>query len=160
MLPLVLVPQPILRQVAKPVELPITEEVQRLGRDMIEAMVHYHGIGLAAPQVNQGVRLIVIATVSGPTVCVNPEIVKSSWRKVNFEEGCLSIPNVFGLVRRPERVLVHYCNLQGEEREEWLVELAARVYQHEVDHLNGVLFVDRASKITAGRELLKDYGLV
>src|SRR3989344_1898730 len=143
MLPLVLAPEPILRQMAKPVELPISEEVQRLGRDMVEAMVHYHGIGLAAPQVNERLRLIVITTPSGPTVCVNPEIIKSSWRKVGFEEGCLSIPNVFGLVRRPERVLARYRTLQGEAREEWLAELAARVYQHEVDHLNGVLFVDR-----------------
>lgn len=159
MLPLVVAPQPILRERARAIALPIAEAVKRLAGDMFEAMAHYHGIGLAAPQVGERVRLIVIATPRVPTAYLNPEIIKTSWRKTDFEEGCLSIPSVFGIVRRPARVLARYVTLSGEQRQEWLDGLTARVYQHEVDHVNGVLFVDKVVRYTAGVELLAAYGL-
>lgn len=159
MLPLVLVPNKILRNTAVPVPVPPTSEVIDLANQMIAAMKHYRGIGLAAPQVNADSRLIIVATAGGPTAFLNPEIIKFSWRKVDMEEGCLSIPGVFGIVRRAERVLARYINLNNETKEEWLTEMVARIYQHEVDHLNGILFTDKVSKITSGQELLAQYGL-
>lgn len=159
MLPLIVAPNPILRQQAKAVLLPPSAEVATLAQQMFLAMEHYKGIGLAAPQVGQSIRLIVIATPEKPTAYLNPTIAEHSWRKVNFEEGCLSLPGVYGDVRRPSRVLAKYVTLSGEQRTEWLEGLIARVYQHEVDHLNGVLFTDLAKKITNGAELLASYEL-
>ncbi len=159
MLPLLIAPNPVLRQKAKPIPLPVSAATQKLARDMFEAMEHYRGIGLAAPQVGESVRLIVVGTSGQPTVYLNPSVKKRTWRKVNFEEGCLSLPGVYGLVRRPRRVLASYATLSGELKEEWLDGLTARVYQHEVDHLNGVLFTDLTKNITSGRELLATYEL-
>ncbi|HCX38887.1 MAG TPA: peptide deformylase [Candidatus Veblenbacteria bacterium] len=159
MLPLIITPNEILRAVAKPAILPPTEEEIKLAQGLIEAMKHYHGIGLAAPQVNVSTRLIVVATAGEPTVYFNPEISKNSWRKIEMEEGCLSIPGVFGLVKRPARVLAKYFNLSSQKKEEWLDGMVARIYQHEVDHLNGILFTDKATKLISGQELLAQYGL-
>ncbi|HLD85874.1 MAG TPA: peptide deformylase [Patescibacteria group bacterium] len=159
MLPLIIAPEPILRTVAQAVALTIPSEVVNLAQGMFAAMAYYHGIGLAASQINQSLRLIVIATPGNPTAYINPEIIKVSWRKIDFEEGCLSLPGVFGLVRRPERILARYYNLAGEMKEVWLTEMIARIYQHEVDHINGMLFVDKAAAITSGRDLFTKYGL-
>ena len=159
MLTLIVAPNPILRQKAKPIPVPVSPTTHQLAQEMLLAMEHYHGIGLAAPQVGQSVRLIVIATPEQPTAYLNPEIKQHSWRKVNFEEGCLSLPGVYGDVRRPSRVLASYTTIAGEQKEEWLTGLIARVYQHEVDHLNGVLFTDLTKKITNGAELLATYEL-
>jgi peptide deformylase len=159
MLRLQIAPAAILRQVAQPVTLPLQKEISRLADEMKSAMHYYRGIGLAAPQVNKSLRLIVVATAPHPTVYINPEIIKSSWRKVDLIEGCLSIPGVYGLVRRPQRVYVRYTDIMGQAQEEWLDDMVARIYQHEVDHLNGILFVDKAIAITSGRELLAKYGL-
>lgn len=158
MLSLVIAPHPILRQVAVALPLPPDDEVRALAIDMFSAMEHYRGIGLAAPQVGRSIRLIAIATPGGPTAYVNPEIVRPSWRKVDMEEGCLSLPGVFGVVRRPERVNVRYLTLDGQPVQEELSGMIARVYQHEVDHLNGVLFIDRTKRIDQGQELLSTYG--
>jgi len=150
MLPLIIAPEPILRTVAQAIALPIPSEVVNLAQGMFAAMAYYHGIGLAAPQINQSLRLIVIATPGNPTAYVNPEIIKVSWRKIDFEEGCLSLPGVFGLVRRPERILARYYNLAGEMKEVWLTEMIARIYQHEVDHIDAILFADKVvGKATA-----------
>lgn len=159
MLPLIIAPNALLRAIAKPVVLPPTDELVKLARDMFAAMEHYRGIGLAAPQVGHSLRLIVIATPGQPTAYVNPEIVKRSFRKVAMEEGCLSLPGVFGQVRRPEHIEVRYYDLAGTKHEESLASMVARIYQHEVDHLDGVLFTDRTKKITQGKELLTSYGL-
>ncbi len=159
MLPLILVPNNILRSKTEPVALPPTAELVTLAREMIVAMKHYNGIGLAAPQIDKSLKLIVVATASAPSVYLNPEIIRSSWKKVEMEEGCLSIPGVFGLVKRPAKVLARYYTLTGELKEEWLSDMVARIYQHEVDHTNGILFTDKVSKITSGQELLAKYGL-
>ena len=159
MLPLQIAPSSVLRQVAQAVGLPISGEISYLATEMITAMRHYHGIGLAAPQIDKSLRIIVVATMPQPTIYINPEIIKTSWRKVDIEEGCLSIPGVYGSVRRPQRVLARYLDISGRRHEEWLTEMVARIYQHEVDHLNGVLFVDKALIISSGRELLAKYGL-
>lgn len=159
MLPLVLVPNNILRTKTEPIVLPFGSDITVLSQEMFAAMKHYNGIGLAAPQVNENLRLIVVATSGNPTAYINPQIVKTSWQKIVMEEGCLSIPGVFGLVKRPAKVLARYYSVEGKLKEEWLSEMVARIYQHEVDHLNGILFTDKTSKITAGQELLAKYGL-
>lgn len=157
MLPLIIAPAPILRRQATAVSLPVTPELRQLAEQMFVAMEHYKGIGLAAPQVDQSVQLMVISTPERPTAFINPQVLKSSWKKDDYEEGCLSLPGLYGLVRRPTKVLARYVTLNGETKEEWLDGLLARVYQHEVDHLNGVLFIDRTENFTAGQELLEKY---
>ena len=160
-LPLEIYPSQILREKARELkqkELQ-NQEIKQLILNMAKTMRENAGVGLAAPQINQSLRLIVIATPGNPTAYINPEIIKVSWRKIDFEEGCLSLPGVFGLVRRPERILARYYNLAGEMKEVWLTEMIARIYQHEVDHINGVLFVDKAAAITSGRDLFTKYGL-
>ncbi|MBU1039269.1 peptide deformylase [Patescibacteria group bacterium] len=157
MLPLIIAPQDILRAKAESLPLPLSKSDLLLAQAMEAAVVHYNGIGLAAPQVNFSRRLIVISTGEKPQAYFNPEIVKSSWRKVVMEEGCLSLPGVYGLVKRPIRVLANYLGSDGLKHQEWLDGLTARVYQHEVDHLNGILFIDLTKEIIAGQELLAKY---
>lgn len=158
MLPLIIAPHERLRTPAAPIPLPVDEDVAKLARDMFLAMVHYRGIGLAAPQVGHSLRLMVIATPGAPTAYLNPQIVKRSLTKTDMEEGCLSLPGLFGIVRRPARIYVRHHDLVGTAHETWLEGLIARVYQHEVDHLNGVLFIDKTKRLTQGQELLKTYG--
>ena len=157
MLPLIIAPNSILKRVAADINLPVSAEVVALAQNMVKAMVHYKGIGLAAPQVGQSVKLIVVATPNSPTVYINPQIIKYSWKKITMEEGCLSIPGVFGMVKRPQSVRARYLTLDGALKEEKLDGMVARIYQHEVDHVNGVLFIDRKPKILAGAELLPNY---
>lgn len=157
MLPLFTLPNPILKKVAENVKFPVDSVFRKFVKEMFTAMKHYDGIGLAAPQVGKSIQLMVINTPQKPTAFINPIIIKKSWKKTEAEEGCLSVPNVYGLVKRPKRILAKYFNLEGVKHEEWLDGMIARVYQHEIDHLNGILFVDRTKKITQGKELLSDY---
>jgi peptide deformylase len=115
--------------------------------DMIGLMNQKDGLGIAAPQVGESVRIIVINDEHGPLVLFNPEIERLSWRKKGDEEGCLSLPGVFGLVKRSVKVTVRAQNRNGEEIKFKAMNLFARVIQHEVDHLNGILFIDKAQKI-------------
>lgn len=157
MLPLIIAPQNILRDRAADLNLPLSQADLFLAEQMKEAMVYYKGIGLAAPQVNESKRLIVLDNGGQIKSYFNPEILKSSWRKVVMEEGCLSIPGVYGLVKRPQKVLASYLGSNGKKYQEWLDGLTARVYQHEVDHLNGILFIDLTDEIIAGQELIANY---
>ncbi|MCS7241713.1 MAG: peptide deformylase [Candidatus Caldatribacterium sp.] len=135
---------PILREKAKPVT-DITEEIVVLAQDMLETMHAFSGIGLAGNQVGVPLRIITVLhpeTQEG-VVVVNPEIVVMSAEKEVGEEGCLSIPEVYGKVERASQIVVRGWNLRGEEVEIKAQGLLARVFQHEIDHLNGILFVDR-----------------
>lgn len=160
MLPLIIAPNEALRRVATPIVLPPSKNVVGLGHEMEQAVIYYRGIGLAAPQVNKNERLIVVA-VNGtlPLVCINPVIKKQSKELIDIEEGCLSIPGVFGIVERPIKVLASFVALTGETREEWLDGMLSRVFQHELDHLEGILFTDKTKSITSGQDLLEKYGL-
>ncbi len=156
-LPIRIYGDPVLREVSRPVE-GITDEIRKLADDMIHAMRDGDGIGLAAPQVGRLVRLIVLeGDVFGdgetPRVFLNPEITHSSRARTTYEEGCLSIPGIRADVERPEEIVVRYRTLDGEEREEEAVDLPARVLQHEIDHLNGKLFIDHLG--AARRNLLR-----
>jgi peptide deformylase len=145
-------PDPRLKQVCEPIE-EITDELRELARDMCEVMYDEPGIGLAAPQVGAGVRLIVIDTEwseegaeKSPTVIVNPELAERVGSIV-WEEGCLSVPDLTAEVTRSERVTVRGRDLDGNEIVEQAEGLRAVCLQHEVDHLDGVLFIDRISRL-------------
>lgn len=137
---------PILRQETKPVA-EVTDGLRELIADMFATMHRAHGIGLAAPQVGRTERVAVVDVEGGkqPFVLVNPEIVAASPETDKSEEGCLSIPDVFGDVVRPERVTVRALDRDGQPFEIDASGLLARCLQHEIDHLHGKLFLDYLS---------------
>lgn len=134
----------VLRKRSREVE-KIDDRVKTLIEDMIETMYHADGVGLAAPQVGILKRIIVIDAGEGPLRLINPEIIEFSGSQTD-EEGCLSVPGESGEVERPETVKVRALNEKGEEIEVEGRELLARALCHEIDHLNGVLFVDKVNK--------------
>jgi peptide deformylase len=141
---------PILRQRAEPVA-EVTPEVQRVIADMVETMYHQVGIGLAAPQVGISIRLILVDDGSrGPRALINPTIVERRG-SIQGEEGCLSIPGIFGEVERSEWVRVEAQDAEGRPMAFETRGLQARVIQHEMDHLDGVLFIDRLPPVTRDR---------
>lgn len=135
---------PVLRQRAQEIT-EITPSVKRLAANMLETMHLSEGVGLAAPQVGESVRLVVIQLPeegSEPIFAVNPEILEREGEQVG-EEGCLSVPGVYAEVRRARSVLVRFLDLEGEEVVGRAEGLLARAFEHEIDHLDGVLFIDR-----------------
>ena len=156
---IIVLPDKRLRLKSKPVPR-IDGDVRKLVEDMFETMYKAPGIGLAAIQVGVPVRLVVMdlskkETESEPRVFVNPEIVSPSEEKSTYEEGCLSIPEVHEDVERPARVKVKYLDLDGKAHEDDADGLFATCIQHEVDHLNGVLFIDHISKLKRDRIIKK-----
>jgi peptide deformylase len=139
----------VLRQRAVEVE-EVDEELRRLVDDMFETMYQAEGVGLAAPQVGISRRVIVV-DVHDPEVqpfaLVNPRVVESSAEKEKGEEGCLSIPGLSALVERPARVVVEGLDREGNVMRVEGGDLLARCLQHEIDHLDGVLFIDRVSPL-------------
>jgi len=150
--PLVLLPDPLLRQVSKPVER-IDDELRKFADDMLETMYDAPGIGLAAIQVGEPLRMLVLDVAEkdepqNPQIFINPEIVKASEDEFNVhEEGCLSIPEYYAEVERPARIMVKALGLDGKEKLTEADGLLATCLQHEIDHLNGVLFIDHLSKL-------------
>lgn len=141
---------PILRQKAQPVAA-ITPEIRKTLADMLETMYHQVGIGLAAPQVGVGLRIILVDDgPRGPRALLNPAIVDQRG-SVRGEEGCLSIPGIFGEVERSEWVRVEAMDAEGLPLNFEAKGLQARVIQHELDHLDGVLFIDRLPPVTRDR---------
>lgn len=147
---------PILRQVARPLSLGElgTARLGALIGDMIDTLHDYGGIGLAAPQIGEPIRLAIIEIAGGPTrygeippmpltVFVNPEIEIIDPAARGYWEGCLSIPGLRGYVERPQHVAVEFTNLQGERQRFELEGFLATVFQHEFDHLDGKLYIDR-----------------
>ncbi|EJF89499.1 peptide deformylase [Bartonella vinsonii subsp. arupensis OK-94-513] len=148
---LVTLPDPILREISKPVE-HIDSALQQLADDMLETMYHAKGVGLAAIQIGIPLRMLVI-DVSGnddaknPLVIINPEILWLSDERSIYKEGCLSIPEYYAEVERPKRLCVRYQNREGKQTEIEADNLLATCLQHEIDHLNGCLFIDHISKL-------------
>ena len=135
-----------LRQPALPVE-SIDEELHELVRDMFVTMEHDSGIGLAAPQIGKNIRLFIVKIDDGiERVFINPQIIATSEQQCSYEEGCLSIPKQYASVIRPESVTVQYKDLQGRRKTLEARGLLARVIQHEYDHLEGILFIDRIAE--------------
>ena len=150
-LAIVVAPDPLLKRRAQPVA-GVDRHVRRLMDSMLETMHAAHGIGLAAPQVGVLKRVIVVdisqpEEPADPYRMANPEVVWRSPELVSGEEGCLSLPEQFGEVTRPEGVRVRYLDEDGEARELEAHGLLAKCVQHEIDHLQGVLFVDHLSSL-------------
>jgi peptide deformylase len=144
-------PDPILRRKADKIEDP--DQIRDLVEKMFDAMYQNDGIGLAAPQVGLSRALITVDTEEGPVALINPEIIQTSDETGSLEEGCLSLPDIRVSVERPRQVTVRALNLRGEEVEIRAEGLLAVVLQHEIDHLNGILIIDRASSVS--RNLFK-----
>lgn len=153
------VPNPILKQVSKPVE-KVTDETRALMDDMLDTMYAAPGIGLAAVQIGVPVAVIVMDLVKGegestPRYFVNPEILELDEEFVPYDEGCLSVPEVFDTVDRPKRCKITYLNYEGERVTEWAEGLYAVCIQHEMDHLKGIVFLDHLSKLKRDRAVKK-----
>ena len=155
MLEIVTLGQEILTRTADPVK-DIDDTIRALAQEMLETMRIGKGVGLAAPQVNKGIRLFVTEVEERPLVFINPEILLTSQEEVNLEEGCLSIPGVYAKVVRPESVRIQAWNERGRPFTLDADGMQARVILHEFDHLNGTLFVDRMSEI-ARKRVLRQY---
>jgi peptide deformylase len=157
---IIILPDKKLRLVSKPIET-VTPQVRKLADDMFETMYDAPGIGLAAIQIAEPVRLITmdLSKKEGedkePRAFINPEILSSSEELSVYEEGCLSIPEYYEEVERPASVRIRYTDLDGKVHEEDASGLFATCIQHEIDHLNGVLFVDYLSKLKRDRVLKK-----
>jgi peptide deformylase len=157
--PLVILPGPQLRQTSEPIG-EITAEIRELAGDMLDTMYDAPGIGLAAIQIGVPKRLVVIDLAKPeeerrPIVLVNPEITWASEDTRTYEEGCLSIPEYYEEVERPDRIKYRYRNLDGETVEAEAEGVMSTCLQHEIDHLNGVLFIDHISKLKRDRVIKK-----
>ncbi|HET9902469.1 MAG TPA: peptide deformylase [Xanthobacteraceae bacterium] len=157
--PILILPDPRLRLVSEPVDA-IDDDIRRLVSDMFETMYDAPGIGLAAIQVGVPKRVVTVDIAKkeeprAPQVFINPEVVERSEEQSVYEEGCLSIPEIHEDVERPARVRVRYLDLQGKRQEVAADGLLATCLQHEIDHLNGVLFIDHISKLKRDRIVKK-----
>ena len=150
-------PEIILRKTAKVVT-SFDRELKETSKEMHNIMQKLGGIGLAGPQINFNKRIVIIGDLNNKdySVYVNPEITYFSNDKEISEEGCLSLPNIFGLVKRSKKIHLKYKDLEGNKIKEKLKGLKSVVIQHEIDHLNGILFIDRVEEITKGKEKLKE----
>ncbi len=152
----------VLREKARPVQA-VTDEIRALAADMIETMRAENGVGLAAEQIGRTEAICVVEVppdydkdehgnrlnpgIPMPWVLINPEIIDASKERETAEEGCLSFPGIYAPVTRPVEVTVRYVDLGGKPREQRVRKFVARAVQHEMDHLNGVLLVDRMSPV-------------
>lgn len=154
------IPNPILKQVSTPVEGGVTDEIRALMDDMLETMYAAPGIGLAAVQIGVPKRIIVM-DLGGPNdekqpkYFVNPEIVETIEDTQPYEEGCLSVPDYYDEVERPARCLIRYLDYDGNQVEEWAEDLYAVCIQHEMDHLEGIVFIDHLSRLKRSMALKK-----
>ena len=153
-------PHPALRHKAEPVTA-LSKEIELLVGGMLELMYKHEGLGLAAPQVAAPVRVLVMNFAADPNkkdhefVAINPVIVEASKQIIDDREGCLSFPDLYAKVRRAKKVKVQAYNLKGELYEMTCEDLPARVWQHEIDHLDGTLFIDKMGMV--GRMNSKKY---
>jgi len=146
---------PVLRMKAEPVK-DIDDDMRKLAADMLETMYDAPGVGLAAPQVGEAVRLVVIDVGDGPEILFNPEIVSCSGEVVDIE-GYLSIPGMQGTVKRAAQVVVTSYDRFGRRLRLMGSDLMAKALQHEIDHLDGVLYIDRAYDIEPVEEDQEDH---
>lgn len=150
-LPIVVIPDPILRTTSAPVER-VDDQLRKFADDMLATMYDAPGVGLAAIQVAQPIRMLTVDVSDKddepePQVFINPKIVQKSDTPNVYEEGCLSIPDIYAEVERPAEVTVEYLDLSGEQKTIKADGMLATVLQHEIDHLDGALFIDYLSKL-------------
>ena len=144
-------PNKLLRQVSQPVK-EVNKQIQKLMDDMLDTMYSANGIGLAAIQIGEPKNLVVIDLLTkekkkNPMFFVNPKILKKSSKMSKYEEGCLSIPNLFAEVQRPSECEIEYLDYEGNRNSLKATGLLATCIQHEIDHLKGILFIDYLSKL-------------
>ena len=157
--PILMLPDERLRAIADPIE-KIDDGIKALAKDMLDTMYDAPGIGLAAPQIGELKRIVVMDLAKEgekpePMVMINPEILKFSDETVVTEEGCLSIPELYYDVERPKEVTVRYTDLEGKTIERDADDRLAICIQHELDHLDGVLYIDYLSRLKRDRVLKK-----
>ncbi|MFH1255558.1 MAG: peptide deformylase [bacterium] len=147
-------PNPILRKKSSEIDFEKTKksELKSLFSSMAKTMLKTDGVGLAAPQIGKNIRLAVINSKDGIFCMINPKITKKSWARELGQEGCLSIPGVFGKVKRHKKISLIYHNLDGKKIKLTANGMMARVLQHEIDHLDGILFIDKAVEIEENYE--------
>lgn len=139
----------ILRQVAQPVP-EVNDEIRQLAEDMFETMIAADGVGLACPQIGKSLRMFVlIADDDVRRVFINPQIIKTSEERCDYDEGCLSIPQIYETISRPKAITVQATNEQGKPFTLEAEGFLARIIQHEYDHLEGILYIDRGDKVFA-----------
>lgn len=155
-------PDSILRQKALPVE-EITTEILNISQEMVDIMYTYDGIGLAAPQIGISKQIIVVDYGEGPVTMFNPEIVEMTKEQDTIEEGCLSLPDITVPVLRSMKIKIRFTNEENKQSELNADNLSARVFQHEIDHLKGILIIDHISSVKKAvisnklKKLEKDY---
>jgi len=142
-----LYPAPVLKIKAVKIKNPLDLEVQKIISEMIRVMKKENGVGLAAPQVGLSVRLCLVQEDNKIHVLINPQITAKSTKKIMLEEGCLSFPGTFYPITRSENVKVRFLDETGLEKKLKAGGILARAVQHEIDHLDGVLIIDRAKKL-------------
>lgn len=149
-LPILTIPknEEFLRQVAKDFDLKLLSDPlwQSFIRDLAETMYAADGVGLAAPQIGQSLRLIAVDLEGEAQIMINPKITKKSWRQTTAEEGCLSVPKFYGPVKRHKKITVEFFDTQGRPQKKSYRDISARIIQHETDHLDGLLFIDKLVK--------------
>ncbi|MCC4244346.1 peptide deformylase [Stappia indica] len=156
---IIILPDPKLRLVSEPVA-SVDDAVRQLADDMLETMYDAPGIGLAAIQIGVPTRMLVLdvareGETPAPMVVINPEVVWESDERSVYQEGCLSIPEYYEDVERPQRIGLRFLDREGAQREIEADGLLATCLQHEIDHLNGVLFIDHISKLKRDRVVKK-----
>ncbi|MFA5359337.1 MAG: peptide deformylase [Patescibacteria group bacterium] len=142
-------PNPILRKKSTEIKPEIikSREFQSLISAMAKTMLKTDGVGLAAPQIGKNIRLVVVNSKDGVFPLINPKFIKKSWARELGQEGCLSIPGVFGKVKRHKKISLTFYDKNGNKIKMTAEGMMARVIQHEVDHLDGILFIDKAVEI-------------
>jgi len=170
-LPIAKLPSKILRQPVEDITFPLDKPTLRLIKNMLDTVQHAKGVGLAAPQVSKNVNMALIYLVGDqfgrtgkadnggipPFMIINPKITAQSKEMSIMEEGCLSMPGVFGEVRRPKKITMEAYDLGGKKFTITDDTFLARVLQHEIDHLHNTLIIDKLGKITQGEQLLPKY---
>jgi len=142
-LPILTYPNPLLKKKAEKIKDPRNPEIKELIFDMLETLEQNNGLGLAAPQVGKSIRLCIIKFNGKTYIFINPKIKSKSWKKEILEEGCLSFPGKFMPIKRSRKVKVEALDRKGEKIKIEAEGLLARAMQHEIDHLDGILFIDR-----------------
>jgi peptide deformylase len=146
-LKIITAPNSRLRKKSKEISLKEIPDFSKLISALEKTMMATDGAGLAAPQIGKNIRLAVINSKDGPICLINPKINRKSWAKEFGQEGCLSIPGVFGKVKRHKKITLTYYDRSGIKIKQTAEGLMARVMQHEIDHLDGILFIDKAVEI-------------
>ncbi len=159
-LPIAKLPAKILRTPVEDLTFPLKKAELRLIKNMLDTVIFANGVGLAAPQISKNLNLAIIYLEDAgipPFPIINPKIIKSSRDTEEMEEGCLSMPGVFGVVKRPKKITVEAYNMEGEKFTITDDTFLARVLQHEIDHLNNTLIYDKLEKVTTGENLLPTF---